>query len=128
MKIKHLLAWKLTATLLHCEYNVCYYNTSFVEDRLSGFRNAEPKLIITGTHGIKTGPKKDVAFIWRLFIYVGRQGGGWWSTRMLSGDVEIQPVLLWWHLSVICDTRPQLSGVNQSKLSYSQNALSSLSC
>ena len=96
MKIKHLLAWERGATLLHCEYNVCYYNTSFVEDRLSGFRNAEPKLIISGTHGIKTGPKKDVAFIWRLFIYVGILGSGWWSgwlnlwcdltIRMLSGD------------------------------------------
>ena len=88
MKIKHLLAWKLTATLLHCEYNVCYYNTSFVEDRLSGFRNAEPKLIISGTHGIKTGPKKDVAFIWRLFIYVGRQGSGWGGLG------------LWWDLTI----------------------------
>ena len=97
MKIKHLLAWKLAATLLHCEYNVCYYNTSFVEDRLSGFRNAEPKLIISGTHGIKTGPKKmlplfedwlDCLYMWEERAVVG--GGGLWCDLTVKNVVRVQ--------------------------------------
>ena len=73
------------------EYNACYYNTSFVEDRLSGFRNAEPKLIISGTHGIKTGPKKmlplfkDCLYMWEDRVVVG--GLGLWCDLSIKNVV-----------------------------------------